>query len=201
MSKYCWCIDAGHAKSTPGKRSPLFPDGKTRLYEWEVNRKIAAKLMAKLAKGGIKYFEVTPEDDVDISLSKRAGRVNAHKCGKPKVLVSIHINAGPSPEWSSPNGWEVYTTRGVTNSDKIAEVFFDEHKKAFPDMRMRSDNSDGDSDREADFTIIKSVSCPAILTENFFMTNLVEAMLLLTETFQERIAEAHYQSILRCEEI
>jgi N-acetylmuramoyl-L-alanine amidase len=201
MSKYCWCIDAGHAKSTPGKRSPVFPDGKTRLYEWEINRKIAAKLMYKLAEGGTKYFEVTPEDEVDIPLSRRANRVNAHDCGKPKIFISIHINAGPSPEWSSANGWEVYTTRGVTNSDKIADIFYDEHKKAFPEMRMRSDKSDGDFDREADFTVIKAVSCPAILTENFFMTNLEEATLLLTDAFQERIADAHYRAILRIEKM
>ena len=33
-------------------------------------------------------------------------------------------------------------------------------------MRLRSDYSDGDIDREEDFYILKHTLCPAVLTEN-----------------------------------
>ena len=38
-------LDNGHGYDTPGKRSPIWPDG-SQLFEWEFNRvdKIASKL-------------------------------------------------------------------------------------------------------------------------------------------------------------
>jgi N-acetylmuramoyl-L-alanine amidase len=38
-------------------------------------------------------------------------------------------------------------------------------------MKLRKDKTDGDSDKEKDFYLIKHVQCPAILSENFFYTN------------------------------
>ena len=39
-------LDNGHAKSTAGKCSPVFPDG-SRFYEWEFNRDV----VKRIAKG------------------------------------------------------------------------------------------------------------------------------------------------------
>jgi len=67
------------------------------------------------------------------------------------ILVSIHANAfGNGREWTSPSGWSVYTSRGQT----------------------RTDFSDGDADIEENFYILRHTICPAVLTENLFMTNL-----------------------------
>lgn len=199
MSKYCYCIDAGHAEETPGKRSPKFPDG-SQLFEYEFNRAVAAKLIKKLIANNISYFVVTPESVKDVGLTIRAKRVNEHKCGKPKILISIHANAhGMGKEFTPAQGWCVFTTKGQNNSDKVADIFWDEHTKMFPDRRMRKDTSDGDKDIEADFTIIKLAKCMAVLTENFFMTNEEEARLLMTDEFREKIAEAHFRAILQIE--
>jgi len=199
MSKYCYCLDAGHAEETPGKRSPKFPDGK-QLFEYEFNRAIVAKLVKKLISKGISYYIVTPETVKDIGLTVRARRVNQHSCDKPKIFISVHANAhGMGREFTPAQGWCVFTTKGQNNSDKVAEIFWEEHAKMFPDRKMRKDTSDGDKDIEADFTVIKLTNCPSILTENFFMTNEEEATLLMDDTFREKIAEAHFQSILRVE--
>ena len=42
MNKYLWLLDPGHGIDTPGKRSPLWPDG-TQLMEFEFNRDIVRR--------------------------------------------------------------------------------------------------------------------------------------------------------------
>ena len=44
---------------------------------------------------------------------------------------------------------------------------------------MRSDKTDGDADKEANFWVLRKTVMPAILSENFFMTNRKECKLLL----------------------
>ena len=65
----------------------------------------------------------------------------------------------------------------------------------FPEKRMRKDNTDGDPDKEADFYVLKKTSMPAVLTENFFMTNGEEASMLLKDSIRDRIADAHMDAI------
>jgi len=201
MGKHLYCIDSGHAEETPGKRSPKFEDG-SRLFEFEFNRSIVEKLTKRLKAANIDYFIVTPERVKDIGLTVRAKRVNELKTDKKKILISIHANAhGMGQEWTDANGWEVYTTPGVTKSDQIAELLFLAHKNEFPEFKMRSDKTDGDNDKEAKFTIIQQANCPAVLTENFFYTNKKEAALLKDDFFRERIAEAHFRAILAIEKL
>lgn len=188
-------IDNGHGENTKGKRSPKGmliddPEG-TALYEFEFNRDIAERLIRMLDKSGIDFYELVPEIH-DVSLSDRVARVNQLVSNNKDVdyfLVSIHANAGGG------TGWEVFTSVGQTESDVIAEVFFQEAKKAFPNVRMRSDNTDGDSDKEAQFYILRKTVCPAILTENFFMDHEKDLELLLSDEGREMIAKLHHDAI------
>ena len=116
-------IDAGHGKETPGKRSP---EGLVREYAWA--RKIAKRLVEAFRAAGQDSFEVTPEEQ-DISLQKRAERVNAYcnRYGKENViLLSVHLNAsGNTLEWRKAHGWSAYTTEGVTGSDELAACLYE----------------------------------------------------------------------------
>lgn len=67
--RYLWCFDNGHGEATPGKRSPLFDDGETRFFEYEFNRDIVKRIMTQLDKEGVKYYNVVPEVEGDISLN------------------------------------------------------------------------------------------------------------------------------------
>ena len=107
-------------------------------------------------------------------------------------ILSIHSN-GFTKE--SANGYSIYTSRGETKSDKIAEVFIDNMMVNFPERKLRKDTRDGDLDKEANFYVLKHTTCPAILIENFFMTNYFECQLLLTPEFQDKIAMCHSESI------
>lgn len=186
-------LDNGHGKETAGKRSPVWSDG-SQLFEWEFNRDIVRRIAEKLEADGIPYRVLVPEE-TDISLTERARRANEYAKefnGKAYVL-SIHANAGGG------TGWEVYTSSGQTPSDAIATVFFEEAGREFvPDgWRMRSDYSDGDPDKEANFAILTKTTCPAILTENFFMDTEKDCRFIMSEDGRERIANMHVAAIKR----
>jgi len=196
-------LDNGHAKSTPGKRSPIFDDGKTQFFEYEFNRDIVKRISEKLEKLGIKYYIIVPELEEDIKLTKRANRANeiCKKYGTGKcLLISVHANAaGNGKTWMKGRGWSVYTTKGVTKSDKIATIFFEEAEKLLPkyNMTLRKDMSDGDPDYEENFTIIYAALCPAILTENLFYDNKIDVDFLMSEEGRDVIADIHVNAIKR----
>ena len=196
-------LDNGHAKSTPGKRSPIFDDGKTQFFEYEFNRDIVKRISEKLEKLGIKYYIIVPELEEDIKLTKRANRANeiCKKYGAGKcLLISVHANAaGNGKTWMKGRGWSVYTTKGVTKSDKIATIFFEEAEKLLPkyNMTLRKDMSDGDPDYEENFTIIYAALCPAILTENLFYDNKIDVDFLMSEEGRDVIADIHVNAIKR----
>ena len=186
-------LDNGHGKETAGKRSPVWSDG-SQLFEWEFNRDIVRRIAEKLQADGVPYRVLVPEEN-DISLSERVKRANEiakENDGKVYVL-SVHANAGGG------TGWEIYTSPGQTPSDAIATVFFEEAGREFmPDgCRMRSDYSDGDPDKEANFYILTKTTCPAVLTENFFMDTEKDCRFIMSEDGRERIANMHVAAIKR----
>ena len=196
-------IDNGHGKDTPGKRSPYSAtkvEPELPYLEWEWNREIALAVFNKLYELGFDVELLVPEDE-DIPLKTRAERVNTicNKLGKKNVLlISIHANAcGNGTAWMNGMGWEAYTSVGVTESDKLADVFYEEAKIQFPDRKIRYDWSDGDADKEAGFYIIKKTACPAILTENFFYDNIDDITFILSEEGKARIIELHVNAIVK----
>lgn len=188
-------IDNGHGIDTPGKRSP---DGRFREYLW--NRWIAADVVEALRGAGMDARLLVPETN-DIALSTRVRRANkvCTEVGAGNVLlVSIHANAaGDGSRWMSAQGWSAYTSPGKTKADAAAECFYDAFDAAFPDRRIRRDYSDGDRDWEANFTILKSTRCPAVLLENFFYDNRDECAWLLSTYTQHRIVTAICDGVKR----
>ena len=60
---------------------------------------------------------------------------------------------------------------------------------------MRRDTRDGDADKESNFWVLRKMVMPAILSENFFMTNKRESKLILSEEGRDRVAKIHFQMI------
>ncbi|MEZ3440210.1 N-acetylmuramoyl-L-alanine amidase [Alistipes sp.] len=193
MSTLHILLDNGHGQNTPGKCSPLWPDG-SQLSEYEFNRDIVRRIARMLARGGISFDIIVPEL-TDIPLSQRANRIN-HICNVNGaancLLLSVHANAGGG------TGWEVWTTRGKTRADDYAEIFYRHAEAAFPEWKMRADMTDGDHDKESDFTILKKTACPAVLTENFFMDTEKDCRFIMSEEGRDRIARMHYEALLEC---
>lgn len=184
-------LDNGHGKETPGKRSPLWPDG-SQLYEYEFNRDVARRVHAALALRGVDC-ELIVTEICDIALAERVRRVNkiARTVGPNNcLLVSIHANAG------SGTGWEAWTSIGQTAADNYATIFYEEAARAFPDKRMRKDMSDSDPDKEENFYLLKHTICPAVLTENFFMDTRVDCQLIFSGRGRQQVADMHVSAIM-----
>ena len=108
-------LDNGHGYDTPGKRSPIWPDG-SQLFEWEFNRDIVSRIEILLKKAGISCVRLVPEKE-DISLSERCKRANTIAKQSDCLLISIHANAGGG------SGGEVFTYLGSHKSKSYAEIF------------------------------------------------------------------------------
>ena len=153
-------------------------------------------MAAKLQALGYDAELLVPEDD-DISLKERCRRVNSWCLlhGKSNAIcVSIHFNAyGNGLQWTQPSGWSVYTSEGNTAADRLANCIAEAAAKHLPSMKLRGDYSDGDIDYEEGFYILKHTMCPAVLTENDFMTNEKECRWLQTEEAIESIVMTHVE--------
>ena len=187
-------IDNGHGLMTAGKRSP---DGHFR--EPFYNREIAKRVVSDLRDRGLDAEILVPEDD-DLSLAERVRRVNAacFLLGKQNViLVSIHVNAaGSGSKWLNATGWSVYTCKGQTASDKLAECLCQAAIKNFPGRRIRTDMSDGDMDWEEGFYILRKSLCPAVLTENFFMDSRSDLEYLQSRAGKQAVVDTHVEGII-----
>ena len=187
-------IDNGHGQMTAGKRSP---DGLFR--EPFYNREIARRVVSDLLDRGYDAELLVPEDD-DVSLAERVRRVNTacFLLGKQNViLVSIHVNAaGNGSQWLNATGWSVYTSKGQTASDKLAECLCQAAIKNFPGHRIRTDMSDGDMDWEEGFYILRKSLCVAVLTENFFMDSISDLEYLQSRAGKQAVVDTHVEGII-----
>ena len=194
-------IDNGHGHNTPGKRSP---DG--TFLEATYNREIAKRIVAELQNKGYDAELLVPEEE-DIPLKERVRRVNAacsasSSCPAPTghpnvILISIHVNAaGDGSKWMNATGWSCYTSKGQTQSDKLAECLYQAAIKNFPGKRIRTDYSDGDSDWEENFYLLRKTLCVAVLSENFFMDSHSDLEYLQSRAGKQAIVDTHVEGII-----
>lgn len=164
-------IDPGHGGlndgnyKTPGKQATF---ENTTLYEGVLNRAVAHLLNYELSIRNIKS-EVIVTTEIDISLSTRAYYVNQKVLRSPTYkyfLLSVHHNAADNPD---ANGFECYTSKGETESDKYARELMRMFKQYHESRKARY--STVPNAKEQDFYILKNTLCPAVLTEFAFMTN------------------------------
>ena len=183
-------IDNGHGVNTKGKRSP---DG--RLLEYRYCREIAAEVEKRLRAQGYDAERIVTEE-ADISLGERCSRVNAwcDRLGTKNVcLVSIHCNAaGSGAAWMNARGWEAWTSKGQTQGDRLADCLYDAAEKYLPKgTPVRTDMTDGDRDKEENFTILHRSKCAACLTENMFQDNKADVDWLLSAEGREAVTRLH----------
>ncbi len=188
-------LDNGHGFDTPGKRSP---DG--FFHEFAYTRFLASQIQEQLLSLGLDSKLLVPEME-DIPLPVRCSRANAicQEIGKDQViLISLHVNAaGNGHEWMNARGWCCYTSRGLTKADRLANALYDAAKVWLPGQRLRVDYSDGDSDLEKNFYILRHTSCPAVLTENLFQDNKDDVAFLESGEGAQAIINLHVEGIFR----
>lgn len=211
MSKqdYTVVLGTAHRMREPGKESP---DGRLKecVYSRERCKEIAIKLRAYGYKVEIDYEPLDLPKTMQSSIVSRernnelAMRVNyvneicRQKGVKNVLYVSIHVNAaGNDNQWHTGTGWECITSSGKTNSDKLATCLYDAASKNLSGIKIRTDFSDGDSDKEANLYVLKNTKCPAVLTENLFQDNKADVDYLLSDVGRHAIERLHIEGIIK----
>ena len=190
-------LGTAHQKCIQGKCSP---DGKFREYKY--SREVCKAVYDILQSMGYRTIIDIEDDDLGLSqsreLSLRCNIVNELvKQYKNCIYVSIHVNAAAADgKWHNATGWEVYTSKGKTESDELATCLYNAAKYNAQDKKMRTDYSDGDPDKEAHLYVLKHTKCPAVLTENFFQDNQKDVDYLTSDRGFHEIVRLHVEGIL-----
>lgn len=183
------CIDPGHGGYDPGAVGP------SGLKEKDVTLSVALLLAQELKASGQEVILTRDSDntpwDPDGDLWTRCNIANQFGAD---VFISIHANAAVSPQGK---GMEVYTTKGLTGADPIAESIANAMQAAFPGLVFRADLSDGDKDKEANYYVLVKTNMPAVLVELAFISNPTEEALLRSSDYQKKAAEAIFQGLVK----
>jgi len=202
---FCVFLDAGHGgvdpqgryTTAPGKQfqhgSGEFHNG-SWFYEGIWNRHLMARVQQKLERLGIPYLPVYHEY-LDFPLEYRVAQANwYYRNYRRGIFLSAHANASGV----NARGFEIYTSPGVTDSDRIADYLWDNVEDLLGDrIVMRQDLSDGDHDKEARFYVLVRTVMPALLIEHLFFDNFYDARLLMDEEIVDRFSEAQVRSIIQ----
>lgn len=190
MAKFVVYLDAGHAKSTAGKKSP-----DSSFYEWEFNNDMQYRMKKRLEAHGIEVVLTNPNPATvkDIALSTRCSIANKHwtKAGKPSALfVSIHADAYGNGEWNTANGIGTFVSKSCSsNSEKAAKYILTELVSALKlkDRGVRKEN----------YTVIAKTNMPGALIEHAFYTNKNECEILKSSSKRDLMAEANVKAICK----
>lgn len=197
--------DPGHGINTPGKHST-----DKSLYEYQWNREMANKMDVLFKHEGIRSQIIVPEI-TDTKIRVRADRVNklCDQYGKDNILlISVHVNAHKDGSvWTPAHGISSYVYRKEVK-DKYGNVLRVEEassrSKKMATLFGESCVNNGLHLRVPDpyhnywmenFGILRLTKCPAILTENFFMTNQTDLAFIKSEEGKEIIAKTHLEAV------
>jgi N-acetylmuramoyl-L-alanine amidase len=199
-------LDAGHGGQNPETceyttapaklfkhNGGKFHEG-TTFYEGVKNRAYINRIYQILHDRG----NVTPVlvnhawKDTPLSYRVKYANIGHTYLENKGIYFSEHSNATPQ---HTARGTSIWTSVGQTLSDKIADKFMAMYKKTFgavdgvARVKSREDLSDGDSDYEANFYVLKHTTMPAVLSENLFFDQIDDAFILMSTAYKEAYCE------------
>lgn len=177
------CNDEHGLKPIPtaGKKSVYFKEIGRSFYENEFNKEAKKYFILACKRQGFSILDVK-ESDYDISLTTRVQIVNK---AKPNLLITFAYNAyGDGESFNSVNGFEVfYSSLNVeANKSRILANYISNSLENGTKQRNRGV-------KKANYYILRSSSCPSVLIEAGFMTNLIEAKRMLDPSYQKEVGE------------
>ena len=188
-AKTCIVVDAGHGGDDPGKV------GINGVLEKDINLKIAKKLEALLKKNKIEVV-LTRETDAglyDAGTDNKKVQDMRRRCEiiaetKPLVTVSIHQNSYPQEEIK---GAQCFYFGQSQEGETLAKLI---------QMSLK-EKLDKENHREAkaneSYYLLKKTPTPTVIVECGFLSNSKEAELLMTEEYQQDVAQAVCEGILQ----
>lgn len=190
-------LDPGHGPDTPGKRWTSTDEAsggagagvEPSFYEWKWNREYSKVLMGELLLRGYRVFLTVEGEEPDKALLKRvqfANNLKEYNRNMHCLYISLHVDAAES---AKAHGLSVWTTKGFTNSDVLADYIIESIKTTGYKVRLNSPKQ-YEKDYEANFYVIKNAAMPAVLIEHGFMTNKEDRALLRQESTKTMLASA-----------
>lgn len=176
-------LDSGHGGSDPGKI------GINDALEKEINLAIAKKVKAYLEEQNVEVI-MTRTDENSLAesktedMKKRVAIINEQT---PYLAVSIHQNSYPE---ESIQGAQVFYYTHSDEGKKAAEILQEALLKADTDNTRQAKANDT-------YYMLRRTEVPTVIVECGFLSNLQEAELLTTETYQDKMAAAICEGILQ----
>ncbi len=167
-------IDAGHG----GVQSGCVFDG---VMEKDITLSVAKLAREKLSEAGVTVI-MTRDGDEDVSLDERCEIANS---AGAELFVSIHCNSFTEDEGVS--GFEGYYHLG-TEGKRLAEYIMEKAVGLGVKTRRVKD---------ANYQVLRETDMPAALMEIGFLSNPGERETLQTEEYQDTIAEAVAQGVMK----
>ncbi len=190
-------IDPGHGGTDKGAAG-----AGGRLLEKNLNLSMALKLRAALRKLG---FQVIMTRGADSTLSLQ-GRAELCKKYKPDLFISIHCNAAAQKTISgletfamTPNGCASSNDSKPGNSTGTGNSFDkNNYRMAYEIQKalLKNTKAEDRGVKHARFFVLRNASCPAVLIETGFISNLRESALLNRADYQEKIVNAIVAGVL-----
>lgn len=188
LKPLCIVIDAGHGGSDPGKV------GINGALEKDINLALALKLSKLLEQKNISVV-LTRDSDIGLYPADTTNQKAADmqkRCeiiteANPVFTISLHQNSYPAEEV------------------KGAQVFYYEHSKEGEELAAILQSSlvtrvDSENKRAAkpnnSYYLLKKTPTPTVIVECGFLSNPVEADLLIDENYQNKLVRAIYMGIL-----
>ncbi len=183
----CIVVDAGHGGDDPGKI------GINDALEKDINLQIALKLQKILEQNNIKVV-MTRNTDAGLYSEGATNKKAEDMQKRCKIIedsnalftVSIHQNSYTSPEIQ---GAQVFYYGQSENGKKLAEIL----------QTTLIEQVDPDNHRAAkaneSYYLLKKTPTPTVIVECGFLSNPIEAELLLQDDYQDQLVNAIYTGI------
>lgn len=189
LSEKAVVIDSGHGGVDPGKISA---DG---ILEKDINLAIAYKLKNLLEQSQIQVIMTRTDDNGLYSASdtnkksadmkKRCSIINDSNAD---IVVSIHQNSFST---EGANGAQAFYYKQSEQGKKLASYIQDAFREHLDSGNKRVEKAD------SSYYMLLHTKIPTVIAECGFLSNKEEAALLNSEEYQQKVAEALYNAIVR----
>lgn len=179
-------ISDGHEMTTAGKRTPPITEmSGYQIRENEFNKAVALILEQELLRCGFRVMNVSSTDND--TLQDRVTRANN---ANADIFVAIHYNAfdGKFDDYD-PEGIDVHIYKSGGEAEKLAKCILEE--------LIQGTEQKNRGVKVNNFYVLRETKMPAVLTENGFMDNKREALLMLNKSFQNEVAKEHARGICK----
>ena len=185
--KYTICLDAGHGGIDGGATGSF-------VKESDINLAVTQKLTKLFVAGGFNVVNTRTEDiclcdDIkspSFKLDDMKKRRQIIQNCNPDILISVHCNKF---HLSGCKGAQVFYQNNCKSGELLANIMTDYFVKNLPNAKNFS--------LSADYYVLNSTKCPAVLVECGFVSNIDEEKMLADNDYQQVLAYSIYAGTLK----